>query len=238
MTGGRATDVEHRLEICSTRPDRQHHDRRRDRVLARVLLRRGRWRGPGVEALAAPLQARDAGAILRLLAGELVAERGGILADLVDPGGPLERLRERRDRCHHVLHGRTEVPEDLGGLHAGIASDRNDGRRPHEDHLRLGGDLVDHRDGEHADSVVEDHHIRMVGLDHAGELGGALGLTHDVEALALEDEAKEPLLRRSALADDDPYRSRHLCLPRCPGERTPRTAAAASAFWGFSWRRE
>ena len=74
-------------------------------------------------------------------------------------------------------------------------------------------------------------------LDHARKLGGALGFPDDVEALALEDEAKEPSLCRSTLADDDPYPVVPMFLPSCPPS-VPHEPGPASALWGYSCRKE
>ena len=144
---------------------------------------------------------------------ELRPQRGGVLADPRDPLGLLERLGEPHGRCRDMFHGRPEVPEDLRGLDPRIAADGDDGRGPDEHDLRVGGDLVDHRDGHHADAVVEDDDVRSLVLDHAREVGGTHGFADHVEAFALEDEAKKPSLRRATFADDDPYPSCQLCLP-------------------------
>ena len=51
-----------------------------------------------------------------------------------------------------------------------------------------------------------------------------MGFAHDVEAFALEDEAKQSLLCRPTFADDDPYpSSQNRCLPAALGAYpTPR----------------
>jgi hypothetical protein len=154
---------------------------------------------------AAPLQAGHARTPhgLRTAAPELVPERGWILADLVDPFGSRERRREPHSRGRDLSDGRSEVPKDLGGLDLGVAADGDDRGGPHQHDLGRGGDLVDHGHRRGPDAVIEDDDIRLLLLDHARQVGGPGGLTDDVEAFALEDEAKEPSLRRAALTDDD-----------------------------------
>ena len=89
-----------------------------------------------------------------------------------------------------MLHGRCEVLEDPGGLDPGVAPDRDDGRGPHEDDLRLRAQLVHHRHGRHADTVIQDDDVRRLIVDHARQIGRPSGLADHVEAFALEDEAK------------------------------------------------
>ena len=183
------------------------------------------WLTRGVESLAPALQAGDAGELRDRLGSEQASQGSGVLAHLVDPYRAIERLRERGDRGHHVFDRGAEVPEDLGGLDPRIPADRDHGRRPDEHDLGLRGDLVDHRHRHDADPVVQDDDVRLVGLDLAGEVGDALGLADDVEALALEDEAKEALLRRPAFADDDPYPSCHTMPPQLPCWSVPHPLA-------------
>ena len=62
--------------------------------------------------------------------------------------------------AHHVLDRRAEVPEDpLRSSTRASPPIGTTAERLHEDHLRLGSDLVDHRHGDDPDAVVEDDHI-------------------------------------------------------------------------------
>jgi hypothetical protein len=195
-----------------------------------------------MQAPSAALKARHARPLGRSPIPELVAQRSRILANPVHPVGPLERLGERRGAeagGDHVLDRRPEVVQDLRRLDPRVAADRHDGGRPDQDDLRVGGHLVDHRDGHHADAVVQDDDVGLLLRDQGGEVRRPLRLADDVEALALEDEAQQSLLCRPPLADGDADPSSHGGPPHAAeAERTPRFALLASALWGFLRRME
>ena len=172
--GARATDVEDRLELCSTISGGEDDERHGDDFLLPLLT--GRLGPPwdGMQSPGASLQpghARARSRRRRRGADELRPQRGGVLADPRDPLGLLEGPGEPHGRCRNVLHGRSKVLEDLRGLDPGVAADGDDGRGPHQHDLRVGGDLVHHRDGHHTDAVVEDDHVRPLLLDHARKVG-------------------------------------------------------------------
>ena len=79
----------------------------------------------------------------------------GILADLVDPVGSVDRAEPGELDAGHEADRRGQRHRDLARVDTDRATDRNDAGGPDHDQLRAGRDLRDDLGGVDADHVVE-----------------------------------------------------------------------------------
>ena len=240
--GHRCRDVEDRFvaPAAPAAPAATKEDDHRGVFVAARRVGRG-FLGAGVKASAASLEPRDAPSFGgratdrgdRSALGELAAEGRRILLDLVDPvgagqagAGPMPAAvacSTAGPRSPRILAGSTSVPP-IGTTAAG-----------HTRTTLARSDVVDHRDGRHADAVVQDHHVG--GLGAGSPRGGPRSCSSRRRPRSLRPRGRTeggragPFgLRRRRYGSVGPSSS-----PDCPGrERTPRSPRFPSGRWGFS----
>ena len=182
-----------------------------------------------------PLQLGDA----RLRVGapalsEFLAEGGWVLADGVDPLGPVDRRHADREACGG-RDRRRQCGVHLGRVDPGRAGDRQNRGRPDHDELGVGSELRDGLNRGDADRVVEDDHVGWVRRDEARELRSRRSLAGHLEPVVLQ-RGPDVRSRRISAPDDDAYVALVQSRSLAPGRPQRTSWLSLPGDHGWSYR--